>query len=219
MDLTKNHGVNVGSPERVISITAGSLLLLNAIAAKKFNFLKLAAGGYLLYRGATGYCPLYQAAGKAAETPKENINIRVQMFVAKPRQSVYRAWRNLENLPLFMSHITEVKTVFDGVTEWTAELHGNPIPLKWRASIILDRPDHEITWRSLPDSMIDNVGKVEFRDAVEAQGTDIHVTISYKPPLGLVGDAVSSFFHPSIEKIVREDIYGFKEFIESNVNY
>ena len=67
--------------------------------------------------------------------------------------------------------------------------------------------------------MIDNVGKVEFRDSDEAMGTDIYVTISYKPPLGIVGDALGSFFTPAIEKIVREDVYGFKQFIESNVNY
>jgi uncharacterized membrane protein len=219
MDITQPHTVNVGSSERLLSAAAGSFLVINTLTSDKFSLLKLFAGGYLLYRGISGNCPLYTVAGKPSVIPSENINIRLQMFVAKPRESVYRAWRNLENLPLFMSHITEVKPIFDNITEWTAKLNGNPIPLKWRATIVRDVPEHEITWRSLPDSMIDNVGKIEFRDAVEAPGTDIHVTISYKPPMGIVGDAISSFFHPSIEKIVREDVYAFKEFIESNVNY
>jgi len=219
MDITKKHTVNVTSTERLVSAAAGSFLLINSLTSRNFSLLKLVTSGYLLYRGVSGNCPLYTMAGRPATIPSENINIRLEMFVAKPRQSVYRAWRHLENLPLFMSHITEVKTVSDNITEWTAELSGNPIPLKWRATIVRDIPDHEITWRSLPDSMIENVGKVEFRDAVEANGTNIHVTISYKPPFGIVGDAISSFFHPSIEKVVREDVYAFKEFIESNVNY
>jgi uncharacterized membrane protein len=219
MDITKPHPVNVGSSERLISAAAGSFLLINTLTSGKFSMLKLFTSGYLLYRGVSGNCPLYTMAGKPSTIPSENINIRLEMFVAKPRESVYRAWRNLENLPLFMSHITEVKPVFENISEWTAKLNGNPLPLKWRATIVKDIAGREITWRSLPDSMIDNVGKIEFRDATEADGTDIHVTISYKPPLGIVGDAVSSFFHPSIEKIVREDVHAFKEFIESNVNY
>src|SRR5918993_580536 len=216
MDTTRSHTdsrthlVNVSSTERIVSTAAGSFLLINTLTSG-FSLLKLFTSGYLLYRGVTGNCPLYTFAGKPSTVPSENINIRLEMFVAKPRASVYRAWRKLENLPLFMSHITEVKEVSDNISEWTAQLNGNPIPLKWRASIVRDYPDREITWRSLPDSMIENVGKVEFRDAVEATGTDIHVTISYKPPLGIVGDAISSFFHPSIEKVIREDVYGFKE--------
>jgi len=219
MEITKTHAMNVGSAERLVSLAAGSFLLINTITAKNFSLLKLLTSGYLLYRGASGNCPLYTIAGRPATIPSDNINIRVKMFVAKPRESVYRAWRNLENLPLFMSHITDVKQVFDNISEWKAELAGNPVPLKWRASIVRDIVDQEITWRSLPDSMIDNVGKVEFRDSDEAVGTDIYVTISYKPPLGIVGDAISSFFTPAIEKVVREDVYGFKQFIEANVNY
>lgn len=219
MEISKTHAVNVGSGERLMSIAAGSFLLVNTITSHKFSLLKLASSGYLLYRGLTGNCALYEASGRKASIRSRNINIRVQMFVAKRRDSVYRAWRNLSNLPLFMSHIKEVTPVFDNISEWKAELKGNPVPITWRACLVKDVPGQEISWRSLPDSMVDNVGKVEFRDSDEADGTDIHVTISYQPPLGIVGDAFASFFHPSIEKIVREDIYGFKQFIEANVNY
>ncbi len=219
MDIIKTHAVNVGSGERLISMAAGSFLLINSITSGKLPLLRLLTGGFLLYRGLTGNCPLYKAAGKTATIPPANVNIRLTMVVAKPRESVYNAWRNLENLPLFMSHITEVKEVFDNITEWRAEIPGNPIPLTWRASIVLDIPGREITWRSLPDSMVDNVGKVEFRDSEDAIGTDVHVTISYQPPFGLVGDALSSFFRPSLEKIVRSDVYSFKEFVEANINY
>jgi uncharacterized membrane protein len=213
------HAVNVNSSERVISIAAGAILLWNALSAKKFSLLKIATGGYLLYRGVTGNCALYSLGGKPATIPSRNINIRLKMFVSKPRQSVYRAWRKFENLPLFMSHIAEVKEGIDNISEWKAQIPGNPITVSWRSVIVRDIPDREITWRSLPDSMIDNVGKIEFRDAEDAAGTDIHVTISYQPPMGIVGDAISSFFQPRLEKIVREDIFGFKEFIEANVNY
>ncbi|RYF98247.1 MAG: SRPBCC family protein, partial [Chitinophagaceae bacterium] len=162
---------------------------------------------------------LYTLSGKPSSIPANNINIRMQMFVAKSPESCYRAWRNFENIPLFMPHISDVKVVYENISEWKAKLDGNPVEVSWRASVVRDIPGEEISWKSLPDSMIDNVGKVEFRPATEAEGTDVHVTISYKPPFGLVGDAITSFFKPSLEKVVREDVFNFKQFVESNINY
>jgi uncharacterized membrane protein len=214
--ISTTHTVNVGSTERLVSIVAGSLLLFDGIANNKFRVAKLLAGGLLMFRGATGNCPLYRLAGRSSAPPSKNINIRLKMFVDKPRGEVYAAWRKLENLPLFMDHLESVTEVFDNISEWKAKLPGR-IPVKWRACIIQDIPGEEITWRSLPDSSIENAGKVEFRDGETAYGTDIHVNITYRPPLGLLGEAAGEFFSGSLEKMVREDVYGFKKFIEDRV--
>jgi uncharacterized membrane protein len=208
--------MNVGSTERVVSAVAGTLLLVDGMANRRFRIQKFVTGAYLLFRGATGYCAIYRAAGKTAAPPSKNINIRLKMFVDKPREEVYAAWRKLENLPLFMEHLESVTEVFDNISEWKAKLPGN-IPLKWRACIVRDIPAEEITWRSLPDSTVENAGKIEFRDGETAYGTDVHVTITYKPPMGLLGEAAGDFFHPKLEKMVREDVYGFKKFIEDHV--
>lgn len=53
-------GGHLYMPERIISVTAG--LALAAVAAKPrpnhvLSILALAAGAFLAYRGATGYCP------------------------------------------------------------------------------------------------------------------------------------------------------------------
>jgi hypothetical protein len=55
---------NVGTAERVLSAVAGVLLVLwglrRALPALPF----LLIGGYLLYRGASGSCPLYHQLGR-----------------------------------------------------------------------------------------------------------------------------------------------------------
>jgi hypothetical protein len=52
-------GVNVGLLERLVSLALGATLVL-AITRRFMLYLGLAvAGGFLLYRGVTGYCPLY----------------------------------------------------------------------------------------------------------------------------------------------------------------
>ena len=49
-----------------------------------------------------------------------------------------------------------------------------------------------------------------------ATGTDVFVTITYQPPLGLLGNAAGEFFHPALENIVRDDIYNFKQYVEAS---
>lgn len=215
MKRKKTEIMNVGSSERLVSAAAGTLLFIDGVVNKHFKLQKLFTGGYLLFRGITGYCPIYRAAGKSSAPKSKNINIRLKMFVDKPRQEVYAAWRKLENLPLFMDHLESVTEVFENVSEWKAKLPGN-ISLKWKACIVRDVFGEEITWRSLPDASVENAGKIEFRDSETAFGTDVHVTITYRPPLGLVGEAAGEFFHEKLEKVVREDVFEFKRFVEAH---
>ncbi|MDX2002641.1 MAG: DUF2892 domain-containing protein [Chitinophagales bacterium] len=47
---------NVSTSERIISVLSGSWLLYNALFRKEKSVTKALTGGYLLFRGATGYC-------------------------------------------------------------------------------------------------------------------------------------------------------------------
>jgi hypothetical protein len=64
---TGSSRVNVGKAERIISVAGGALLAF--LAAKNFNKSKsgsiamLTTGGSLLFRGATGYCPVNESSG------------------------------------------------------------------------------------------------------------------------------------------------------------
>lgn len=51
--------VNLGVIERLASLTVGAIVLL--LIARRFliDWGLAIVGGYLVYRGATGYCPLY----------------------------------------------------------------------------------------------------------------------------------------------------------------
>jgi len=54
---------NVGSTERLVSLGLGTCLTVFGITGRRVSPLALAAGGFLLYRGLSGNCPLYQALG------------------------------------------------------------------------------------------------------------------------------------------------------------
>src|SRR5207248_1680656 len=58
--LTESNEVNVGQDERNVSLASGSLLLLLGLSRASLPGLVVAAvGGGLIYRGATGHCPMY----------------------------------------------------------------------------------------------------------------------------------------------------------------
>ena len=216
-NTTKLKPMNVSSPERLISIIAGGFLLLDSIANKRMRKIKALTGGYLLYRGISGSCALYNLAGRESMIPTRNINLRTEMYIAKPRLEVYAMWRRLENLPLFMKHLETVKEVYDNISEWKASIPGKIAPVSWRSVIVRDNPGEMISWRSLPDSMIENSGKIEFKDTDDGLGTMVYTNISYRPPMGLMGNAIGEFFHPKLERILLEDVYSFKQYAETGL--
>jgi uncharacterized membrane protein len=208
--------VNVASLERVASTSAGALLLYNGLhKINKSTPIKLVAAGFLLYRGMSGHCPLYSAVGKnKLPDPVKNINIRTSLTVNKPRTEVYDFWRRLENLPLFMKHLDSVQSLDNERSEWKAKIPGGLGTIKWEATIVKDEPGQLLGWSSLPHADIENAGKITFKDA-GAKGTEIHVVITYRAPLGRVGTGLSKLFTPLFEKMIKNDVANFKRYIET----
>lgn len=208
--------VNIEPTERIVSAAIGGLLLVNGITNKsKARIPSLFAAGILLARGISGYSLLYDTLGKE-RIPRvaKNINIRTKLLVHKPKDQVYAFWRELENLPLFLSHLKSVEKIDDKYSVWKAKLPGH-LTLDWTAEIVKEEPGHLLGWSSIPDSSISNAGKIEFNEANNGASTELDVTISYHPPLGVLGSGVAHLLNPTFEKMVRDDIYNFKIFMET----
>lgn len=214
-ELAKRNELNVPYAERVLSLLSGGLLLLSAVNKKNgFGLLQALSGGYMLYRGYSGNCPVYTALDKPkVANPVKNLNIRVSMLINKPRKEVYAYWRNLENLPRFMSHLEEVVDLGNNLSRWKAKVPGDIIPLQWEASIVKEEKNDIIGWQSLVNSSVQNAGKVEFFDAGR-NATELNVVISYIAPLGAAGAAIMHLFNNKLEELIRKDILNFKDHFE-----
>jgi len=57
-----------------------------------------------------------------------------------------------------------------------------------------------------------------FHDAMGGAGTELEVVISYHPPAGELGSGVAKLLNPVFEKIIRQDVMNFKEYIETKHN-
>lgn len=214
-----NYGtttINVSNKERMISVAVGSFLLTRGL--RKFKLFRAALGGYLLYRGISGHCPAYSQMQRAAYTYKpESVNIKTRLIVNKPRAEVYAFWRKLENLPLFMKHLKSVTAIDDTHSQWELQVPGNLTSINWQAQIVKEEEGNLLSWRSLPGATIENAGKVEFKDALGHEGTELNVVITYHPPAGKVGEGISTLLNPIFTKLIKQDILGFKEYVEKGL--
>lgn len=218
LSFTPTGKENIDQGERLVSVLAGGWLLYKSLTnIIKHPFLGLqgvAAGGLMLYRGATGVCPVYQHLGKDTTDPQA-INITEDITVNAPRDKVYAFWRELSNLPKFMDHLKSVEELSPEISAWSANTPGGLVPLNWNAEITREEAGEYIGWQSVEGSMIDNAGKVEFRDTLNGTGTELHIEIDYFPPAGSVGRGIATLFNGVFERMIREDIRNFKTYAEA----
>lgn len=217
--LEPKDSENVNTTERLISIAAGTYIFYKGVKQIfRHPFIGLqeaAVGGVLLYRGATGFCPIYNKIGKDS-TDLQAVRITERFIVDRPREEVYSFWRNLENLPRFMKHLHSVTELNETQSEWAASIPNDLVKIKWKAEITREEQNRYLGWQSIEGSMIDNAGKVEFSDAINGLGTELNVEINYFPPAGNVGRSVASLLNGFFEGMVREDITNFKHYVEGH---
>ncbi|MEO8471341.1 MAG: YgaP-like transmembrane domain [Chryseolinea sp.] len=213
--------VNVGAAERIVSVATGMLLATWGIKRmKKFSALPMIiSGGYLVLRGATGHCHVNTILNRNTALKKSTaVEVSGTYIINKPRQEVYAYWRRLENLPLFMKHLAEVKQINEINSFWKVYIPGGLATISWKAEIIEDQPGELLAWSSLPGSSIDNAGTVSFVDAPN-HSTEINARISYRLPGGDLGSLAAQLFNPFLKNIILADLERFKYNIEGGVHY
>lgn len=210
--------VNVSKTERVLMIAAGAYLLYRALNKKDSKPRKIAEGvtaGTMLFRGISGYCPAYDLMDKKGVLKGNKIGVTASLTVNKPVEEVYGAWRQLENLPMFMKHLSSVTELDSQTSEWKAKLPAGIGSVSWKAQILTDKPNEILSWQSLADSTIHNAGRVKFTD--NGNSTDIEISIAYHAPGGKAGEVAGKLLTPVFEKMLQKDVEGFKEYIEAGV--
>jgi uncharacterized membrane protein len=146
-------------------------------------------------------------------TANEGIHVLSAITVNRPREEVYRYWRDLEHLPKFMAHLESVR-VQDGRSRWRAK---GPLgmPIEWEAEIVADQPNENLAWRSCEGADVPNQGSVRFLDAPGGRGTEIRVELHYDPPTGALGAAVAKLFGAEPGQEIAGDLRRFKQVIET----
>lgn len=215
---------NVGDAERIVSVAAGAIVA--AVGLRRGTvpgLLAVGVGGALIYRGVTGHCHAYAAAGISTVDPdkanadEHGIHIAQSFAINRPAEELYAFWRNFENLPRIMNHLDSVR-VLDGDgrrSHWVAKGHGLMNKrMEWDALITADEPNRMIAWRSLPGADVENDGRITFGPALGDRGTEVHVSMSYVPPGGRIGHFIAALLGQNPKRVVREELRNFKRIME-----
>ena len=217
--------INVGWTERKLSLVGGGALLLLGLGRRGLGSLGLATiGGAMLYRGATGHCPLYgtlhlnTAETDQAAPPEEyfshGIHVETSVTIQRPAQELYRFWRDFENLPKFMRHLEAVKVIDDKHSRWVAKAPAG-WSVQWDADIINEEVDTLIAWRSTGNAEVDNAGSVRFVPAPGGRGTEVKVVVDYIPPAGRLGSIIAKMFGEEPAQQINDDLHRFQQLMEA----
>lgn len=232
-DAHDNDGHNVASVERLLSLAAGGALAWWGLKRRDSTGLGAGVvGGFLVERGMSGRCMVYDAlgvntAGQRADEPMRLHGAEATVDAAKATKieraftvmdrtpdELFAYWRKLENLPRIFRHLERVRELDARRSRWTAKGPAG-ISAEWDAEIVNEIPGKLLAWKSLPGSRIPNAGSIHFRAVPPNRGTEIRVVLEYEPPAGKLGVAVARLFgeEPAIQ--VREDLRRFKALMEA----
>jgi uncharacterized membrane protein len=154
---------------------------------------------------------LSREAGKM--TDDGAIRTRRSISINRPREEVYRYWRDFQNLPRFMYHLESVQVLDERRSHWIAKAPAGK-RVEWDSEITAERPDEMIAWRSLEGADVYNAGSVEFESRPGGRGTIVRVEVEYRPPGGVAGTAFAMLFNESPEQQIYDDLRRFKQMLE-----
>ena len=227
-DILTNMNTNVSPAERIVSATAGGMLLAyglkrGGVTGTAFSLL----GGALALRGTTGHCQVYDAMD--VDTNREGnrktasskgllggrIHVQKSVTIDKSAAELYSFWRNFENLPQIMNHLESVTNTGEKTSHWKAKA---PLDtsVEWDAELTSDVENEKIGWKSSEISDIRNSGTVEFLPTTN-RGTIVRVTLTYEPPAGYAGSLVAKLFGEEPSQQVAEDLRRFKSLMETGM--
>jgi uncharacterized membrane protein len=203
----------------MLSVAGGTALAVSGLRrGGLLGMAMLLAGGALAWRGAAHQGWLGRSteigARRRGTRPDRAIRIEKSVTINRPREDLYRYWRNFENLPQIMTHLESVRQVSDRVSHWVARAPGGGT-VEWDAELTEERENERLAWQSLENADVPNSGSVTFRDGPGGRGTELHVTLTYEPPMGALGRTVASLLGEEPEQQVEDDLRNFKQSMET----
>jgi len=225
LDTNSQHRGNVGDVERWGSLITGAVMIAYGLSRRSISGTWLAAtAAALVYRGATGHCPVYSSlgvttAGNAADTcvalaGDRGINVHESVRLEKPVEEAYRFWRRFENLPRFMTNLESVADLGNGRSHWVAKGPAGST-VEWDAEIINEIENKVIAWRSLPNGDVVTAGSVNFDQVRGGRTAQLSVHLQYAPPAGRLGALVATVFGREPSQTIREDLRRLKQLLEA----
>jgi uncharacterized membrane protein len=192
--------------QRALGGAAGAMLAtLGYFRGGVRGYAWCALGGALLARATANEHIATLVQGKG-------IYLERSVRIAAPVEEVFAYWRNLENFPLWMSHVRSVRYVGGDRFHWEVDGPAGR-PVEWESELLNVSDNREMTWRAVEGSQVDHTGRVRFEP--DDGATRVHVQLRYRPPGGVLGHAVARAFGTDPGAEMDDDLGRLKALMES----
>jgi len=196
----------------------GSILLGLGLTRKGLGGSIAKLGGLaLIARGASGYAPVYRALGIAVPNSltgasRSAVRVESAVDINRPASDLYALWRDVENLPAFMSHLVSVQMLDPVRSSWVARGPAGTV-IHWDAMIVNDIKNELIAWETIEGSSIDHAGSIHF-DSLEDGKTRLRVVLRYDAPAQKLGSVLAKLLHIDPQAQIDEDLRRFQKVID-----
>jgi uncharacterized membrane protein len=196
--------------ERWISLAAATVMIGYGVSRRSaFGLFVAAAAAPLAYRSIAGKWPWFDDRRASAGAC---VYLRESVRIGRPADEVSALWRQMDNLPRFMTHLESVTDLGGGRSHWVARgTAGSRI--EWDAQIMEDTDENVIGWHSLPGSDVVSAGLVAFSTPRDGE-CEVSVTLQYEPPVGRAGATAADVLGLTPSKAIREDLLHVKKLLE-----
>jgi uncharacterized membrane protein len=195
---------------RLLTGAAGTGMTLYGIARTSHlaGFVTLCTGIALLARTFSNK-PLRRLAGLEGY---RGIDVRKSINIEAPPEQVFTYLANYENFPRFMKNVMDVQIMPDGRSHWKV---AGPAGTSMAWDAITTRLDFNdrIEWSTIQGSPVEHVGRIRLEPY--ANGTRIHVQMTYSPPAGVLGHAVAKMFGADPKSELDQDLMRLKSALET----
>jgi uncharacterized membrane protein len=133
--------------------------------------------------GLAGIAALDVACAVAATRSRRTTSVTRSITIARPREDVYRYWRDFANAPAFMADIESVAVLDARRSRWCAHGPVGPV-VSWEVEVAEDLPGQLLRWASVEGAQSDvrARGVVRLSDAPDGRGTQVEIELGYGLP-------------------------------------
>jgi uncharacterized membrane protein len=187
------YGLQRRSPLSLVGAVVGAAVAVHGLGGSRYRYADTAAGAVMPHdRGTT---------------------VDKVVTIDKPVEELYRFWRNLENLPRFMTNIEAVTQMDARRSHWVVLGPGGK-RYEWDAEIIHEEENSLISWRTVEGSDVAHAGSVHFSSQGPGRGTAVRAIIRYDPPGGRLAAAMVRLVGQDPGKQLAEDLRRLKQLLE-----
>ena len=214
-----NGAQNIGKIENIAAVVAGATIVGYGVRKRSAAIiaLGLVGGGAVLYRSSLGKlaATAMRLQSSNAEGVARDYHVEKSITINETPESLYKFWRDLENLPRFIENLESVNQLDERRSHWVVKGPGNTT-IEWDAEIFNEKENELIAWRSLPErAEVTNAGSVRFEPAPDGRGTKLSVTVNYNPPGGKAGVLLAKLFGEEPGQLIELNLKRLKQLVET----